>query len=122
VRGGGRLSAGEGSALFGILAALDRRNHGASTDCARDQPSAEGYNRGKSSATLSRSTPMRTMLRTSDSCLVREAADVPDVCFRELDTAFVQDGIRAQKRRKLLLEVIVARRSQTRPGGASNKV
>jgi hypothetical protein len=65
---------------------------------------------------------MRTMLRTSDSCLVREAADVPDVCFRERDTAFVQDGIRAQKRRKLLLEVIVARRSQTRPGGASNKV
>jgi uncharacterized membrane protein YhiD involved in acid resistance len=30
------------------------------------------------------------------SLLVREAADVPDVCFREVDSAFVEDGVQAQ--------------------------
>jgi uncharacterized membrane protein YhiD involved in acid resistance len=52
--------------------------------------------------------------------LVRETADVPDVSFREVDSAFVGDGVHAQvtaimtsqKRRELLLEAIVARLSE----------
>jgi putative Mg2+ transporter-C (MgtC) family protein len=115
------LIAGEGFALFGLLAPLFviGAKHGASTNLARHQPSAEDTIEEEQRYLISID---RRAADASDVrfLLVRETADVPDVCFREVASAFVGDGVHAQvtavvtsqKRREVLLEAIVARLSE----------
>jgi putative Mg2+ transporter-C (MgtC) family protein len=91
------LIAGEGFALFGLLAPLFviGAKHGASTNLARHQPSAEDTIEEEQRYLIS------IDCRAADASdvrflLVRETADVPDVYFREVASAFVGDGVHAQ--------------------------
>jgi putative Mg2+ transporter-C (MgtC) family protein len=115
------LIAGEGFALFGLLAAL--LVIGANTAL---RPIEHAVNRQPRDAVEEEQRYLVSIdCRAADasdvrSLLIREAADVPDVFFTEVDSAFIEDGVHAQvtaivtsqKRRELLLEAIVARLSE----------
>jgi putative Mg2+ transporter-C (MgtC) family protein len=115
------LIAGEGFALFGLLAAP--LVIGANTAL---RPISHAINRQPRDTIEEEQRYLISIdCRAADasdvrSLLVLETADVPDVCFTEVDSAFVGDGVHAhvtaivtsQKRRELLLEAIVARLSE----------
>ena len=120
VLGGGRAHRRRLCALRTLGGAFrHRRKYGASSNLARHQPSAEDTIEEEQRYLIS------IDCRAADASdvqflLVRETADVPDVCFREVASAFVGDGVHAQvtavvtsqKRREVLLEAIVARLSE----------
>jgi putative Mg2+ transporter-C (MgtC) family protein len=114
------LIAGEGFALFGLFAALLvisantalRLSHAINRQ-PRDTIEEEQRYLISIDCGAADASDIRLLL-------ARETADVPDVSFREVDSAFVGDGVHAQvtaivtsqRRRELLLEAIVARLSE----------
>jgi putative Mg2+ transporter-C (MgtC) family protein len=115
------LVAGEGNALFGILAA--GLVIGANTAL---RPIVRVINRQPADAIEEEQRYLISINcragSASDirSLLVRAVTEAPDIHFSEVDIDFIEDGSRAemrailtsQKRRELLLEAIVARLSE----------
>jgi putative Mg2+ transporter-C (MgtC) family protein len=112
------LIAGEGFALFGVLAAA--LVIGANTAL---RPIVHAINRQpidtieEEQHYLISITCQPAVASDVRSILVHQIADVPEIHFSEVDTAFNEDGSRvdvtaivtSQKRRELLLEAIVAK-------------